>query len=492
MWRRGQGLARSIEARIEVVLDPDKFRLSSAQHQAIFDLEIKSDLFSGALPSSKPVAIIFGGQPGAGKSLVVGLAKQDLGGRGGGVEIIGDKLRDFHPLYSRLVGLDDKTAAFYTDRDTGLWIEKAIAEASRLRVNIVIEGTMRDNAKVAETMKMLRSSGFEIEARALAVHHRLSEQGILMRYEGQKIDRGSARMTTRAAHQAGFDGLPITLARIESEKLADRVFVLRRGGEVIYENTLNAGAWAHPAQAREVLERERQRPLNTPELQAYAKAFDILAKQLAHPERSATPDEIAQVNTLRLQANNMLAQALQKDLTQAQVALAATEKALSHDRLHAFNTLSMQDALARHPELDGAYKLLHDARQAKGTEDTSLVKQLQDQIGNGKLPIAQVAASDSKMVIEHAAAHRGLSIQTPSPSSTTRHIQGEIVALSSGHALIKTQTEQALIVERQHIAKEPRIGESISVALGPTNSNNIDNSSQLGKQQGSQGREISR
>jgi len=47
---------------------------------------------------------------------------------------------------------DDKTAAFYTDRDTGQWVEKAIDEAVRQRVSIVIEGTMRDGNKVADTM----------------------------------------------------------------------------------------------------------------------------------------------------------------------------------------------------------------------------------------------------------------------------------------------------------------------------------------------------
>jgi len=196
-------------------MDPDEFRLSAIEHQAIFEQRIKPYVFSGAQPSSRPVAIVFGGQPGAGKSAAIDLAKLELHDRGGAIEIIGDKLRDFHPLYSRLVGLDDKTAAFYTDRDTGLWIEKSITEAARLRVSVVIEGTMRDSGKVAATMKMLRAAGFEIDARALAVHHRLSAQGILMRYEGQKLDRGSARMTTAAAHQAGYDGLPITLSRIE-------------------------------------------------------------------------------------------------------------------------------------------------------------------------------------------------------------------------------------------------------------------------------------
>jgi len=316
-------------------LDPDKFRLDASEHEAIFEQKIKPRLFGGTHSAPKPVAVIFGGQPGAGKSAVVGLAHQELSQRGGAVEIIGDDLRQFHPHYGRLVGLDDKTAAFYTDRDTGWWIEKSIAQASRLGVSVVIEGTMRDSDKVAATMQMLRIAGFEIDARALAVHHRLSAQGILMRYEGQKQDRGWARMTTEAAHQAGFDGLPITLARIEVEKLADRVSVMRRGGEVIYANYLKHGEWVHPPMARRVLDDERQRPLTVAELSDYAKAFEGLATQLLRSERHATAEEIHHVYQMRHEAVAMWVDALSLSLQMANDSMDAAAKDLAEgfDRL---------------------------------------------------------------------------------------------------------------------------------------------------------------
>ena len=99
--------ANATSIRLGVALDPDKFRLDATEHQAIFEQKIKPRLFGGTRPASKPVAVIFGGQPGAGKSAVVGLAHQELAQRGGAVEIIGDDLRQFHPHYGRLVGLDD-------------------------------------------------------------------------------------------------------------------------------------------------------------------------------------------------------------------------------------------------------------------------------------------------------------------------------------------------------------------------------------------------
>ena len=62
---------------------------------------------------------------------------------------------------------DDKAAAFYTDRDTAQWVEMWIAAAKALRVNLVIEGTMRDSSKVTATMATLREAGCQIDARVM-------------------------------------------------------------------------------------------------------------------------------------------------------------------------------------------------------------------------------------------------------------------------------------------------------------------------------------
>lgn len=203
--------------------DPDRYRLHAALHQAIFERTIKPALFAAAKPCEKPVAVIFGGQPGSGKSFAVDTALRELQRRGGAMEIVGDDLRNYHPNYAQLLESDDKTAAYYTDRDSGLWVEKAISEARLQRVNLVIEGTMRDADKVAATMESLRGADYAIDARALAVNPRLSEQGILQRYEKQKAKRGYGRMTTAAAHKAAYDGMLVTLERIERDKLADRI-----------------------------------------------------------------------------------------------------------------------------------------------------------------------------------------------------------------------------------------------------------------------------
>ncbi|WP_223948132.1 zeta toxin family protein, partial [Aeromonas caviae] len=74
-----------------MALNPDEHRLSETEHQAIFEKRIKPTLFLDVLPSSseRPIAIIFGGQPGAGKSSALATAKSELESKGGAIEIIG-------------------------------------------------------------------------------------------------------------------------------------------------------------------------------------------------------------------------------------------------------------------------------------------------------------------------------------------------------------------------------------------------------------------
>ena len=287
--------------------NPEQYLLSDAQHQAIFDQHIKPLVFQRAEWQGVPTAVIFGGQPGAGKSAAVEQASAEFAKKGGAVRIIGDELRAFHPKFAELMGKDDQTAAFYTDRDSGRWVEKAIDHARKSQVNIVIEGTMRDPQKVADTMKGLLEAGYKIDARALAVNERLSWQGVLQRYESQQMDRGAGRMTTKEAHSAAYSGMLETITRIETEKLADHVKVYQRGGVLIYANEATEGRWSFPPQARQLIEAERSRPFTTDERANYAKGFDQLVDMVNRPERRATPRQIKEIAALQQAAHQELA-----------------------------------------------------------------------------------------------------------------------------------------------------------------------------------------
>ncbi len=291
-----------------MILNPDQYSLPEAVHQDIFEKYIIPHILVDVKPSGgSPIAIIVCGQPGAGKSMVSDDALQEVRQRGGAAYIVGDDLRGYHPHYDNLKKQDDKTAAFYTDRDTAKWIEKSIAYAKEQGINIVIETTGRNTSKVAKTMADLRNVGYEIDVRALAVNDKLSWQGVLHRYESQKADKGTGRMTLPEAHHAAYQGLPRTLEHVEREKLADRITLYRRGGEIVYSSTLNNGVWTNTQRVRDMLEAERARPMTVQEYRDYIGNFDRLTELLARPERKASPEEIQQIDDLRQSAREELA-----------------------------------------------------------------------------------------------------------------------------------------------------------------------------------------
>ena len=263
----------------------DRYRLSAAAHERIFREEIVPELTAGLRGVDRPAAVVLGGQPGAGKSAMQSAAELEFKSRGGALAIVGDDLRAYHPEYRALVRQDDKTAAYYTDRDSGQWVEKLIAYAKEQRFNLVIEGTMRVPEKVAQTLTDLRSAGYAVEARAIAVNERLSTLGIHQRYEQMVADRGHGRFTVPASHEAAYRAMPGTLEAIERDRLADRVAVYARGGVQLYENTLQAGQWSRSPGAREAVEAERVRPA------AHLVIHRVAATKMANMTTRAAPAE---------------------------------------------------------------------------------------------------------------------------------------------------------------------------------------------------------
>ncbi|MEO7465539.1 MAG: zeta toxin family protein [Sphingobium limneticum] len=245
--------------------DPERHSLSPDALQKIYETRVAPRLFRGTQSVEQPTAIILGGQPGSGKTPMQNHAAREFAASGGMVKIIGDDLRAYLPHYKSLQRADDKSAAFYTDRDSGRLVEKAIAEAAQRRVNVLVEGTMRNPETVAATLRQFRDAGFRTDARVLAVSPEMSSLGILQRYAAQKESRGIGRMTTTEAHQNALLGMLDTLDRLQDGRLADQLTIYRRGGEVIHSFDLIGPAHGSDPRARDLVERERSRPLSPQE-----------------------------------------------------------------------------------------------------------------------------------------------------------------------------------------------------------------------------------
>ncbi|WP_413990698.1 zeta toxin family protein [Labrys okinawensis] len=268
--------------------------LSPERNESIFQKDILRDyLPEGMGRSEQPRLILIGGQPGAGKTAVLTASHHELAQSGPTIRIVGDDLRSYHPQFLAFQRQDPETASQFTQGDAGRWTEKLLSVATERQVNIVFETTMRTPEDVARVIEVARRAGYAVEVRAVAVNPRVSWQANHYRFEEMLHAGLAARIPPQHVHDAAIDGLRISLDKIESEHLVDRVQLRTRGGSVIYDNELRDDQWMHRPSGRLELEREQSRPMTPGELQRFADDWHhVLARM---EERSASRDRIAAV-----------------------------------------------------------------------------------------------------------------------------------------------------------------------------------------------------
>jgi hypothetical protein len=287
--------------------------LSSEKNESIFRNDVLPDyLPEGMGRAGRPRLILLGGQPGAGKTAVLLASHAELDRAGPTIRIVGDDLRTYHPQYLVFQRQDPETASQFTQADAGRWTEKLLSAAVQRQVNIVFETTMRTPENVARVIGMARAGGYEVEARAVAVNPRLSWQGNHYRFEEMLRAGDAARIPPQHVHDAAVTGLRVSLEKLESENLVDRVQLRTRAGTILYDNERTENGWSQPPQARITLEREQSRPMTRGELQRFSDDWNhVLARM---EERRAPDDRIATVRARAAEdVNHLLAQRREAD-----------------------------------------------------------------------------------------------------------------------------------------------------------------------------------
>ncbi|QTG16986.1 BID domain-containing protein (plasmid) [Agrobacterium tumefaciens] len=288
--------------------DQEAGPLSLERNESIFRNDILPDyLPEGVGRAWRPRLILLGGQPGAGKTAVLIASHAELDRSGPTIRIVGDDLRSYHPNFQAFQRQDPETASQFTQADAGRWAEKLLAAATERNVNIVFETTMRTPENVARVVGIARAAGYDVEVRAVAVNPRLSWQGNHYRFEEMLRLGDAARIPPQHVHDAAVTGLRVSLEKLESENLVDRVQLRTRGGTILYDNERNGSGWSEPPHARLSLEREQIRPMTTGELQRFSDDWNhVLARM---EERRAPDDRIAAVSARAVEdVQHLLAQ----------------------------------------------------------------------------------------------------------------------------------------------------------------------------------------
>ncbi|RXV64150.1 toxin [Burkholderia stabilis] len=254
---------------------------------------VEREAIDGSREQAEPRAVLFGGQPGTGKTALARQAMTELSGRGGAVLIDADRMRENLPQYSQLLRQDPQHAADLTHADAGRWAGRLTTAASEARRDLVIDGTMRNPESLRNLARRLSERGYKLEVRGVAMPAEVSLTRAQMRTEREIATTGAGRVVNPEQHDQAYAGMVETVALLEREKAVDRILIVDRHHREVYRNELHQGEWREPQAAAASIARERERPMTHDEIANHVQMLDdVLAARTA---RGAPAPEIADV-----------------------------------------------------------------------------------------------------------------------------------------------------------------------------------------------------
>lgn len=157
-----------------------------------------------------------------------------------------------------------------------------------------------------------------------------------------------------------------------------------------------------------------------------------------------------------------------RDARDVQIDPAAIER--GNARAEAFEQMPQADALAKHPELDGAYAQLREVRETLADKpvperDAAYAEakaEISNELRRGEIPEGPVTHAESERVIDLAAAERGIKSVRDS-EDLGRDVKGEVVATSSQHALVAISDDIAVRFEKSALDRDVQQGDKVAI-----------------------------
>lgn len=131
----------------------------------------------------KPIAILLGGQPGAGKSF--GTLEMSKRLNFNLLVINGDEFRPYHQYYHEIYQQYGKDAAKYTGEFTGKMVQRIRDEAIKQGFNILIEGTFRTTEIPLNELANFKKNGYQTSVLICTCPIEISWKSTLKRAEEQ-------------------------------------------------------------------------------------------------------------------------------------------------------------------------------------------------------------------------------------------------------------------------------------------------------------------
>lgn len=207
-------MSKKIDEKFE--LAKKKYSVTEEELDGMYK-SIKESIFENIRPETKraPIAMVMGGQPGAGKSKLVLKARNDFSEMGRDVVVLDvDAYRGFFKNAAQLAQEYPEYYSDITDVATGYVMRRILEEATIPNgYNFIFEGTLA-SPQIIQTIRKFNPN-YDIRAKLMAVSKIESTLSIFERYLETKKRIGIGRLTTIAAHDVRFDGFTKTATELE-------------------------------------------------------------------------------------------------------------------------------------------------------------------------------------------------------------------------------------------------------------------------------------
>lgn len=172
------------------------------------------------------IAVVLGGQTGAGKSSLVSETKMQFRNLGRRIVLIDDdQYRSLYPYKREILQNCPEFFTKITATATSKITPKILKFAAENGYNFIFDGTMK-NRRIIETMKTWE--GYQIQVKIMAASRLRSLLSIALR-NGELRTKGEGRFITNEAHDETYVGIPETLNYLQSIGLASEIKIYSRG-----------------------------------------------------------------------------------------------------------------------------------------------------------------------------------------------------------------------------------------------------------------------
>lgn len=213
-------------------MENNELLMSDAEFHEAYNL-IKNDVLRGKVPVETPVAIVLGGQPGAGKSNIYVVANERFNKNI--VELDCDAFRVYHPYYDEIKLKYGKEDAEKTNPFVFKVVDTLVDELSDCKYNMIIESSLKTPHTAIENGENLSSKGYAVELQVMATSKHVSWKGTEDRYNEALKNGGSPRAVPKEFHDLVVNNICNSLNAVKASGLMSNIMIYDRNKECLYD-----------------------------------------------------------------------------------------------------------------------------------------------------------------------------------------------------------------------------------------------------------------